>query len=101
MRREPSLPGSVILHSLRKAPAERRQPRMRFAFAGIDFLGDVLETLIGKGWQPVKLFSRPCDGIYDFNDVTVARARNLKVSVQFSRIAPSDLASLKASGCQP
>ena len=54
---------------------------MRFAFAGIDFLGDVFETLIERGWQPVKLFSRPCDRLYDFNDVTVARARALKIPV--------------------
>lgn len=72
---------------------------MRFAFAGIDFLGDVFETLITRGWQPVKLFSRPCDGIYDFNDVTIARARALRIPVQMSRIVPSDLAGLKASGC--
>jgi methionyl-tRNA formyltransferase len=38
---------------------------MRFAFAGIDFLGDVFEALIAKGWEPVKLFSRPCDSVYD------------------------------------
>ncbi|WP_243373784.1 methionyl-tRNA formyltransferase [Microvirga solisilvae] len=73
---------------------------MRFAFAGIDFLGDVFETLIAKGWQPVKLFSRPCDSIYDFNDVTVARARSLRIPVQMVRIAPSDLAGLKALGCE-
>jgi methionyl-tRNA formyltransferase len=73
---------------------------MRFAFAGIDFLGDVFETLLGKGWEPVKLFSRPCDGIYDFNDATIARARSLRVPIQMSRIAPSDLAHLRTMGCQ-
>ncbi|PVE22227.1 formyl transferase [Microvirga sp. KLBC 81] len=73
---------------------------MRFAFAGIDFLGDVFETLIAEGWQPVKLFSRPCDSIYDFNDITVSRARSLRIPVQMSRITPADLAALKASGCQ-
>jgi methionyl-tRNA formyltransferase len=73
---------------------------MRFAFAGIDFLGDVFETLLSRGWEPVKLFSRPCDGIYDFNDVTIARARNLRLPVQMTRIRPSDLASLKAMGCE-
>ncbi len=73
---------------------------MRFAFAGIDFLGDVFETLVGQGWEPIKLFSRPCDGIYDFNDVTVARARSLKIPVQSSRIYPADLAGLKAMGCE-
>lgn len=72
---------------------------MRFAFAGIDFLGDVFETLIAKGWRPVKLFSRPCDSIYDFNDVTIARARALKIPLQMNRIGPSDLAGLKALGC--
>jgi len=72
---------------------------MRFAFAGIDFLGDVFETFVARGWQPVKLFSRPCDGIYDFNEATIARARGLKIPVQTARIAPSDLAGLKASGC--
>ena len=48
---------------------------MRFAFAGIDFLGEVFDELIRQGWQPVRLFTRPCDGIYDFNDEVVARAR--------------------------
>jgi methionyl-tRNA formyltransferase len=72
---------------------------MRFAFAGIDFLGDVFETLISKGWRPVKLFSRPCDSIYDFNDTTIARARSLRIPIQMSRIAPSDLAGLKIMGC--
>jgi methionyl-tRNA formyltransferase len=73
---------------------------MRFAFAGIDFLGDVFETLLTKGWEPVKLFSRPCDSIYDFNDVTLSRARSLRLAVQMSRILPADLAGLKAMGCE-
>jgi len=73
---------------------------MRFAFAGIDFLGDVFETLLARGWEPVKLFSRPCDSIYDFNDATTARARALKLPIQMSRILPADLAGLRAMGCQ-
>jgi methionyl-tRNA formyltransferase len=73
---------------------------MRFAFAGIDFLGDVFETFLAKGWEPVKLFSRPCDSIYDFNDATLSRARGLALPVQMSRILPADLAGLKAMGCE-
>ena len=73
---------------------------MRFAFAGIDFLGDVFETFLARGWEPIKLFSRPCDSIYDFNDVTLARARSLRLPVQMSRILPADLAGLKAMGCE-
>ena len=73
---------------------------MRFAFAGIDFLGSVFRAFLDKGWEPVKLFSRPCDGVYDFNDVTVSRARSLRIPVQLSRISPADLAGLKASRCE-
>jgi methionyl-tRNA formyltransferase len=72
---------------------------MRFAFAGIDFLGDVFETLIDKGWEPVKLFTRPCDNVYDFNDVTVTRARSLRLPIQLSRIRAADLSGLAAVGC--
>jgi len=73
---------------------------MRFAFAGIDFLGDVFQVLLDRGWEPVKLFTRPCDNVYDFNDVTVARARRLHIPIQMSRIRPADLASLAALGCE-
>ena len=48
----------------------------------------------------MKLFSRPCDRIYDFNDVTVARARALKIPVQLSRIQIADLAGLSALRCE-
>src|SRR4051794_30978092 len=73
---------------------------MRFAFAGIDFLGDVFLTLIERGWQPVKLFTRPCDKVYDFNETVVGRARALNIPVQLSRIRPPDLASLASLRCE-
>jgi methionyl-tRNA formyltransferase len=72
---------------------------MRFAFAGIDFLGGVFLTLLDQGWEPVKLFTRPCDNVYDFNDVTIARARSLKLPIQMSRIRASDLAHLATLKC--
>ncbi|HEV2559780.1 MAG TPA: formyltransferase family protein [Microvirga sp.] len=72
---------------------------MRFAFAGIDFLGDVFHTFIDRGWEPVKLFTRPCDNVYDFNDVTVGRARQLRIPVQMARITPADLAQLRSLRC--
>jgi methionyl-tRNA formyltransferase len=69
---------------------------MKFAFAGIDFLGGVFEGLLDAGWTPVKLFTRPCDGIYDHNEVIVARARSLRLPIQLSRIRESDIAALQA-----
>jgi methionyl-tRNA formyltransferase len=73
---------------------------MRFAFAGIDFLGGVFDELIRRGWQPVRLFTRPCDGIYDFNEEVIARAWDLRVPVQSSRIRSANLAALKELRCE-
>lgn len=69
---------------------------MKFAFAGIDFLGGVFEGLLEAGWTPVKLFTRPCDGIYDHNEMVVARARSLRVPIQLSRIRERDTEALQA-----
>lgn len=73
---------------------------MRFAFAGIDFLSDVFEGLVESGWEPIKLFTRPCDRIYDFNDLVVAAAQNRRIPIQLSRITPPDLAQLAELGCE-
>ncbi|WP_232631463.1 methionyl-tRNA formyltransferase [Methylobacterium sp. Leaf118] len=64
---------------------------MKFAFAGIDFLGTVFDGLIEAGWTPVKLFTRPCDGIYDHNDGVVAQARRHRIPIQLSRLLPDDI----------
>lgn len=69
---------------------------MKFAFAGIDFLGGVFEGLVEAGWKPIKLFTRPCDGIYDHNDVLVARARSMRLPIQLSRIRERDIEALQA-----
>ncbi|MEE7491466.1 formyltransferase family protein [Methylobacterium oryzae CBMB20] len=69
---------------------------MKFAFAGIDFLGGVFEGLLDAGWTPVKLFTRPCDGVYDHNEVIVARARSLRLPIQLSRIRERDIEALQA-----
>lgn len=67
---------------------------MKFAFAGIDFLGGVFDGLIEAGWTPVKLFTRPCDGIYDHNEVVVAQARRHRIPIQLSRMLPDDIERL-------
>lgn len=72
---------------------------MRFAFAGIDFLSDVLDAFLSEGWTLVKLFTRPCDGVYDTNEAVTARARDLRAPIQLSRITAGDLARLNAAGC--
>lgn len=69
---------------------------MKFAFAGIDFLGGVFEALTGAGWRPIKLFTRPCDGIYDHNETVVAQARRHRIPIQLSRLRTADLDALTA-----
>lgn len=68
---------------------------MKFAFAGIDFLGGVFEGLLEAGWTPIKLFTRPCDGIYDHNEAVVARARQFRIPIQLSRLRMQDLETLR------
>lgn len=70
---------------------------MKFAFAGIDFLGGVFDALIEAGWTPIKLFTRPCDGIYDFNEAVVAQARLARIPIQLSKIRQEDLDALHAT----
>jgi methionyl-tRNA formyltransferase len=67
---------------------------MKFAFAGIDFLGGVFDALVEAGWTPIKLFTRPCDGIYDFNEAVVGQARRHRVPMQLSRMKPPDIDAL-------
>ncbi|GEP01389.1 formyltransferase family protein [Methylobacterium haplocladii] len=67
---------------------------MKFAFAGIDFLGSVFDGLVEAGWEPIKLFTRPCDGIYDFNEAVVAQARARRIPIQLSRLKPEDIGAL-------
>ena len=55
---------------------------MKFAFAGIDFLGGVFSALVEAGWRPIQLFTRPCDGVYDFNEAVVAGARRHRIPMQ-------------------
>lgn len=70
-----------------------------FAFAGIDFLGGVFDAFVEAGWQPLKLFTRPCDGVYDSNDVIVAKARRLRLPIQLSRLKAPDIEDLAARDC--
>jgi methionyl-tRNA formyltransferase len=67
---------------------------MKFAFAGIDFLGGVFEALVESGWTPIKLFTRPCDGLYDHNETVVAQSRRHRIPMQLSRIKLADLDAL-------
>ncbi|WP_116137953.1 methionyl-tRNA formyltransferase [Trinickia diaoshuihuensis] len=72
---------------------------MRFAFAGFDRWRVVFEAFVGAGWEPVALYSIPVDNQLDFNNELVARAEQLRIPVQLSRIREDDLRRLSGEGC--
>ncbi len=73
---------------------------MRFAYAGIDMLAPAFEALLQCGWTPAKLFTRPCDGVVDFNERVIATARQCAIPVQETRITPADIAALADDGVE-
>ncbi|PMS22588.1 formyl transferase [Trinickia dabaoshanensis] len=72
---------------------------MRFAFAGFDRWRVVFEAFVGAGWEPMALYSIPVDNRLDFNNEIVARAEQLGIPVQLSRICEDDLRRLADRGC--
>ncbi len=73
---------------------------MRFAFAGIDMLAPTFEALLQCDWTPRKLFTRPCDGLVDFNERVVGIARQHALPIQATRITPADIAALADDGVE-
>ena len=73
---------------------------MRFAYAGIDMLAPAFEALLQSGWTVAKLFTRPCDGLVDFNERVIATAQQCAIPVQETRITPADIAALADDGVE-
>jgi methionyl-tRNA formyltransferase len=73
---------------------------MRFAFTGVDRNLSIFEALLAAGWEPVKLFTVPPNGVTNLNRAMIDRAVGLGVSVQLSRMDEADLAELSARGCE-
>lgn len=73
---------------------------MRFAFAGFDRWRVVFDAFVGRGWEPVALYTQPCDNTLDFNDEVVALGAQHRIPVQLSKIRPDDLRALADRGCK-
>jgi methionyl-tRNA formyltransferase len=72
---------------------------MRFAIATADKNDGVLNALLAKGWEPLKLFTFTLDRRFHGEAVT-ATAEQLGIPVQVSRLTDADLGALAAQGCQ-
>jgi methionyl-tRNA formyltransferase len=73
---------------------------MRFAFTGVDRNLSIFEALLAAGWEPVKLFTVPPNGVTNLNRAMIDRAVGLGVSVQLSRMDEADLAELGVRRCE-
>lgn len=73
---------------------------MRFAITGVDRSLSILDALIEAGWEPVKVFTVPVDDHHEHNINLVAKANQLKIPVQLSRLQDDDLRQLGALNCE-
>lgn len=71
----------------------------RFAITASDRYMGVFEAFLQKGWEPVKLFAAPTDERVHNHKGVLARAAELKIDIQMSRMTERDLADLGARGC--
>lgn len=72
---------------------------MRFAITVTDRYIGVLESLIARGWQPLKIFTTVVDNRLHHNTAVIELARRLNVEVQISRLSDDNLRELGQRGC--
>ena len=73
---------------------------MRFAITCVDRCLPVFDALLGEGWEPVKLFTVPSSPLVSANSTTIARAVDLGIPIQISRMRDEDLKDLADRGCE-
>jgi methionyl-tRNA formyltransferase len=73
---------------------------MRFAITATDRYLDVLQTLVARGWTPVKLFTGKVDNRIHRNTATLDFAKRLGIEVQISRLTDTNLRELAERGCE-
>jgi methionyl-tRNA formyltransferase len=73
---------------------------MRFAATVTDRYLGVLESLVERGWQPLKLFTTAVDNRRHHNSAVIEFARRLNVEVQISRLTEENLRDLGQRGCE-
>lgn len=73
---------------------------MHFAIATDSYLG-IFQTLVERGWTPLKVFTSRGDGRLQRNAGAVFNyAKQLKLDVQVSRLSESNLRELQDGGCE-
>ncbi|WP_371324419.1 formyltransferase family protein [Dechloromonas sp. ZY10] len=73
---------------------------MKFAITLSDRYLGVLDALLARGWEAVKIFSAPVDQRLHDNRATIAKATQQGLPLQLSRLNERDLAQLGDDGCE-
>jgi methionyl-tRNA formyltransferase len=73
---------------------------MRFAITCVDRCLPIFEALLAEGWEAVKLFTVAHDPLISASSATVARAVELDIPIQISRMQDRDLEDLADLGCE-
>jgi methionyl-tRNA formyltransferase len=73
---------------------------MRFAVTCTDRYLNVFQTLVERGWTPVKLFTARVDNRLHRNTAVIDYAKRLNLEVQISRLTDTNLRELAERGCE-
>jgi methionyl-tRNA formyltransferase len=73
---------------------------MRFAITASDRYVDVFQTLVERGWTPVKVFTGWVDNRVHRISALLEQAKRLGLEVQISRLTETNLRELADQGCE-
>ncbi len=73
---------------------------MRFAVTATDRYLNIFQTLVERGWTPLKVFTCKVDNRIHRNTAVIDYARRLKLDVQISRLTDANLRELHELGCE-
>ena len=73
---------------------------MRFAITCTDRYLNIFQTLVERGWTPVKVFTARVDNRLHRNTAVLDYASRLKLETQISRLTQTNLRELADRGCE-
>ena len=73
---------------------------MRFAVTATDRYLNIFQTLVARGWTPLKVFTGKVDNRIHRNTAVLDYAKRLKLEVQISRLTDTNLRELHDLGCE-
>jgi methionyl-tRNA formyltransferase len=73
---------------------------MRFAITASDRYLDIFQTLVERGWTPLKVFTGNVDNRIHRNTALLDYAKRLNLEVQISRLTDTNLRELADDGCE-